>query len=770
MNVLHASALGTLVLVAVSAPATAQLEPARQLAPLHVPIHTAADDEGAAYGIWGAAESYKASFHDGMTFVPYLGAEYPHNQPWSWRTTAATVGGVPLLEPGAEPESVQGQYRYEYRFGGITEAYDVRVDGLEQTFVVSQLPARGDLVITGAVTSKLRAERSDTAQQALTFIDERGTPIVGYGEAWAFDANGSRTPVTTAHRDGRITLTVPGGWLARAALPVVVDPLLTRQQVFGFSEVIKTVDIGRDEEATSSARTMVTAVYAASTFDDDVYVRVCNDDFSWSSIVYYDTTTNWDSDGATCAFVGGADRWVVAFRRWFTSNPLNHSRIRCHVHDSGSASGSTSVTGMATPSGWNEWRPDVGGVLSFRDGSNALVVYQVEDNSLTGGSMSETDRSSVRGVLFDATTTNGAFGASFPILDVSSADIERPSVDQVAVGGPAFSWVCAMQSYTNSVVMDDWDVLVRRVEQDGTVAGSVWATGVAPQNTRHQFAPVVDGSHGRYAVAFATTTVASQPTKSANIRGTSVWVQRFDWAHGLSAPTDQPAVELISDVARVYETGCIAYDRRSRSHFAIGCRTIGNAQPAAIGMRVGFRGHLTEGPTTLHAQGSSAPSQLACTYDESARRSLFAYGWNAGTNQPVVAHPMVFAPVAADQSTGFGCSSAQIQWDGYQQIGGQTDRLRVDQAQTNSIHILFASTAAIDVLLPLADVGPGCRLLVDVFGPDYITMLDLRVGSSVTWYIPLLEWFTPTTLYFQDWMLDNGILTSTQRLEVPIVK
>jgi hypothetical protein len=764
----HASALGTLVLVAVSAPATAQLQAARQLAPLHVPIHTAADDEGAAYGIWGAAESYKASFHDGMTFVPYLGAEYPHNQPWSWRTTAATVGGVPLLEPGAEPESVQGQYRYEYRFGGITEAYDVRVDGLEQTFVVSQLPARGDLVITGEVTSALRAPARDAAQQALTFVDENGTPIVGYGEAWAFDADGARTPVTTAHVDGRITLTVPGEWLAHAALPVVVDPLLYLAQVFGYLQTIQTVDIGHDEEALA-ANVMVVAVYSASQFDNDVYARVCNDDYSSQHNVYADSSTTWDSREARCAFVGGANRWVLVFRRYFVQNPIRVSLLRCHVHDSGSTTLGTSVSGMATPVGFNEWRPDIGGVRSYMAGSHALVVYQREDNTNTAGHWDNVAESRVYAVLFDATTPAGTFGAPFPVLATAGYDFERPSVNQVARGGSSFSWVCAMQAYANSVALDDWDVLVRRIENDGTMSGNVWQSDLAPQNTHHQMAPAVDGIDGRYAVTFATTTVASQPTKSTNVRGTSVWVQRFDWPHGsLPYPADQPPVEVLSDVDRIYETGCIAIDTWDSSHFAVGCRTL-SAAPDAIGMRVGFRGQLTEGPFPLLSQPGATFTQVACTFDHGNRNFLFAYGRRLGTNQLAIGHTLGYAPVAPSQQSGFGCNATQLFWIGTQQIGAEFEDLTA-VSSPNALHIMLASTATLDVPVPLAGVEPGCRMLVDVFGPGYIGILDARVGSFVGWDIPLFENFTPTTLYFQDWILENGVLSSSKRLEVEIVK
>ena len=48
------------------------------------------------YGIWAAGTAYKASFHDGMTFYPLLGRDYPRNQPWSWHTTSVRVGSREL--------------------------------------------------------------------------------------------------------------------------------------------------------------------------------------------------------------------------------------------------------------------------------------------------------------------------------------------------------------------------------------------------------------------------------------------------------------------------------------------------------------------------------------------------------------------------------------------------------------------------------------------------------------------------------------------------
>ena len=62
------------------------------------------------------------------------------------------------------------------------------------------------------------------------------------------------------------------------------------------------------------------------------------------------------------------------------------SRLRFQVRPSGNrAFSSVAQLDIATPGGSQYWRPDVGGVESFAAGDRALVVYQSEDNSATGG-------------------------------------------------------------------------------------------------------------------------------------------------------------------------------------------------------------------------------------------------------------------------------------------------------------------------------------------------------------------------------------------------
>tara|TARA_R110002094_G_scaffold154604_3_gene141877 strand:+ start:1353 stop:1688 length:336 start_codon:yes stop_codon:yes gene_type:complete len=65
-----------------------------KMSPVVFPIHTQeADPEGGAYGTWAAGADYKVSFDNGASFIPYLGPDYPKNQPLRWQTDLPQFGG-----------------------------------------------------------------------------------------------------------------------------------------------------------------------------------------------------------------------------------------------------------------------------------------------------------------------------------------------------------------------------------------------------------------------------------------------------------------------------------------------------------------------------------------------------------------------------------------------------------------------------------------------------------------------------------------------------
>lgn len=750
--------------------ATALAQAPAPLPELRTPIHTAAPDLGVPYGTWAAGGSYKASFHDGMTFVPYLGSDYPRNQPWSWRTTSARLGNTGLL--ARAPVHRQAAWRYEYDHGGLVEAYDVRGDGLEQTFVLHSLPAAGDLVITGAVTSALRAIDVEPAHQGLVFHDADGQPIVDYGAAWAIDARGARLPLATGHRAGTITLTVPGEWLAQAALPVVVDPLLARNSVMASQPVIQSVDVGRDDEAVTHTLLFAVTV-AASQFDDDVRVILDTDNAAAGAEVYSDITTNWDSDGAACAFVAGANRWVIVLRRYFPSNAIRESQLRGHVHGSGSLTLNTGYVSLLPLAGINDWRPDIGGVKANAAGSQALIVFQRENNTNTAGHWANIDDSAAYGVLFDATTTSGTFGAPFPIWELLDLDVERPTVNQVAEGGTSFSWVCAMQNYDHTILFgDEWSVRCRRIRNNGVLSNVAWFATV-PMVGWQQLAPVVEGMAGRYLVTYVQADPAVLPAHTGASRGRQLITERIDWPHNSLSPVNpHPPAVVVSATADILEPTGLAFDFEDRSHWTIGYRTTATTVPSAHAVRVGYQGQVTEGPLTLHSVAGQPNSGVRCTWDPRNDRAVCAYGVNVSPTSRVYSHPLVYATPAPLVTSGASCHpGAVLGWDGNRQIGAEFNALTVTGAGNNDLHLVVIAVATLDLPLQLPGMPPGCSLLVDILGPGYVGTLPLGVGSSGGWPVPLPEHLPPLTGYFQDWLLDpNGVFSMTARLEVPLVR
>jgi hypothetical protein len=740
---------------------------------VRTPIHTAAPDMGFAYGTWAASDDYKVSFHDGMEFVPYLGGSYPVTQKLRWRTTSAKVGEVELIT-GA-PVHEHSDYRYEYRFGPLTEAYDVLAPGLEQTFVLTQRPSVGDLVIRGAVDSLLQSRTVAAAHQALTFVDADGHAIVEYGRAFAYDRNGSRVDITTAYADGVVTLTVPGGWLATAALPIVVDPLLTRVSVTtwtgAFGEV-EGVDVARDDVATT-ANVMFAYVRRASATDSDLYLRLTNDSFSGNAVVFSDITTQWDTDQVSCCFVGGVDRFAAVFRRFFPASIPTLSQIRCKLHNSGSTTPSTNVGALVPGSGLNDWRPDVGGIEGFSTGSNAYVVFQREDNGV-GTNFLNTSASKVYGGLLDASTPNGTFAPPIELSPSSLSDSERPSVTKNAAGGTAFSWVCVFQRITSLSTTDDWDLIGKRIAQDGSVSTGTFLSDLGGGSVlTHQLGPVVEGNGGRYAVAFTAVDQASVPFATTLITGKQVVIERFDWPQTASSPTgNYPPVLLRNFTDRRWETTGIAFDTNTESHWTVGYRSI---PPLGDGglfyQRCGYDGGVTEGHTTMYFVSGQLPVGGNAVFDNDNDTVLFGYGVD-DASLSVFGHAVTYVTPAPTSRFGFGssCSGATLQWRGSQQIGSQFSGPSVSGAPSTAIHfmVLALSTADVPVITP--PVFPGCRLLVPAAGPNYLGYFPPAIGSSANFPLPLPPLLNSQTLHFQDWYLDGSFLYSTERLTVPIIK
>lgn len=750
-----------------------------------IPIHTQDPDPvGGAYGIWAAGTKYKVSFHGDMTFVPYLGADYPHNQPFAWRTTAVRHGDEALLRNGETCERQQGQLQYRYQYGRFTEVYDVRAEGLEQSFVVPRPAAGGgDLVVEGRIDTGLRAGAKGAAHQALQFVDEQGQMILTYGEAYAIDAAGRKTGITTQLADDRITLTVPATWLADATWPVTIDPILT-PVLLDWGTGRESVDICRDDTANDR---MYVFIRAASTTDKDVYARIVEDDYSAGTYVFNDLNTTWSHQQIRVATADSPPKYCVVFDRDFTSS--SQSAIRYHVHDSGDLTLSTTVAFLTWSSSIQDWRPAVGGTLLGSLGDKMLIVYQRD----AGTTLVNTANSEVWGSVIDITGTSPVAGTPFRINPLSSGDRdqERPAVNKQATPVTNTVWMCVWQEYWNAnpTLPDDWDTAGRLVDATGAVSTGAWFTQHAANDTHHQLGPVVAGANGRYCVAYALGDKTIINFKTSAINGTSVNAERLNWPNFNGNATKFNETTLWGPHAdRRWRVGGIAYDSNSDSHWALSSLsdTVYSGTGNVYLDRVGYNGAGLESATLFAAPVNFNGDPGGVVFDDDSIEMATAWIQNDTTATPqstgvgphdIFATSFTYpAPSSAPTMSGTSCSSVTVGWtptatSSGQQIGSEFTRVTFSGAPANSAHFMAVSLAPINVLLINPAVGNGCRLLVDN-GANLLGFMPLTVGSSGSMALPLPEWLPTMTLYFQDWYLDpaQNLFFSTQRLSVPIRK
>ena len=118
-----------------------------------------------------------------------------------------------------------------WRAPGILERFSARGDGVEQCFLLKEMPrGNGNLEIVCALSYARMLPLPPRADRAggIGFVNTRGGMVARYGEVVVRDANMrgiSIEPKLAA--DGRsLAFSVPSDWLARATYPVVVDPLI----------------------------------------------------------------------------------------------------------------------------------------------------------------------------------------------------------------------------------------------------------------------------------------------------------------------------------------------------------------------------------------------------------------------------------------------------------------------------------------------------------------------------------------------------------------
>lgn len=700
-----------------SAPSQGQLSsPQAVITDWHVPIHSQpADPVGGAYGTWAAELTFKASFHDGFAFYPFLGASYPHNLPVRWTTESVTAGGEPQVDCTRAPQHANTASKYEYRFDGMTETYDVRADGVEQSFVLANRPANaGDVVITGRIATELTAAAVAAAKQAIVFHDADGNELVRYGEAIAIDARGQRFDVLTAYDGSHVRLTVPAATVAAATFPLVVDPLLARVSIatwgaatFGLASY---PEVGRDDESTASnVMTFYSRQFSATDFDG--YARLTDDDFSNTALVYTDVTTSWSTLRAGTAFVAAADRWVLCLQRNFSTTTT--TRVRVVFHDKGNTTLNSGLLVFHDPNaGECDWYPAVGGTNGFSgSGVNALLVYQAD----VSPTITNTTTSQVYSVLCDASART--IGTRVELDNsVANGDNEFPDVNQESNGGTS-SWVVAFEQYNNSITNDDVDVILSRVTSTGTIAGYGFA-GPATGSPTHKLQPQVSGRNGRYCVSMVRSNTR---TSNGGGFGSEILVERFDWPENAATPTKLGPNTLDASAPADFINGGLAFDDNSASHWALvyqrGGYTVGNC----FVRRVGYSGGNTEVATLYSGPNGAYSPAVAFNDDANEFQCVYASTDNPPTGQNVYGHRFIYPTTAINVGYGTGCGPGSISATN-PFAGSEFFRVFLSGVPNPTLAVLIVCGGTANI--PLDGLGmTGCTNLID---------LGIQFGSIVT--------------------------------------
>lgn len=172
--------------------------------------------------LWAVGANWKASFGaDGVTYIPITGSVDQVPQPVRFGLSRASSADFGLAVTAPTAVSRDGD-SIELARGAVREVWHLSPYEIEQTFVIDALPTRGDLVLSVELDTLIPRRRRS---EELHFEGSDG--VIRYGRAIAIDASGRRVDVARVATPEGFELRVDAAFLADAALPLVVDPIIS---------------------------------------------------------------------------------------------------------------------------------------------------------------------------------------------------------------------------------------------------------------------------------------------------------------------------------------------------------------------------------------------------------------------------------------------------------------------------------------------------------------------------------------------------------------
>jgi hypothetical protein len=574
-------------------------------------------DEG-RLGARGA--SYKTEFApNGFTYTPFFGARAARNAPLALSVASVSVGNEPI-EFEAGVAAARSNDRVAFDRGAFVESYELAPTSIEQKFTFESLPRVGDLSVRILVDGDFAASRD---AQGILFTHVLGT--VRYGTATVVDANGASAPVQETLDGLTIVLTVPASFLADAAFPITIDPIVTTIVIDTTDQDDFNTDVAF--EVTSNSWGVVYEETFSATDHDLFYMRL-NANGTPSLQGSYIDTTNVNFTNPSIA----SNRLSHSFCVVAESGLPGAHIIRGLVFDSSSLPNASPFRIDDNTAAGDKLNPVVGGDPSEAAPTNYLVVWErvlsatdhdIHARLIDGGG-------AIQGSTIFVNNSGGTID-SHPAISKTDGDV--PSADQ--------AWNVVWQRTFNSI---DEDILGARVRWDGVVLASAFVIdGSALNTTNPAVSPVtdVDFSLPRYLVVYERPFGDNHNIGATMMTGTtSVTSVDLSELENVAA-LDQLAPRVDTDGAQFAVTyrenfapGFIDYDTYVTPVFYVDSSLGVNGLRSSLGTTGGIEGRAS---IAARHGGGEASHDFMCVWDRQLlpERDIFGGLFTISVGGPV---------------------------------------------------------------------------------------------------------------------------------------
>ena len=453
----------------------------------------------------GAGPDFKVRFDEGgLEYVPALGSGADRNYPLSFRLESIHRGSVELARGSDAAPTERGNAVEYLHAGGVVERYDVRPEGVAQSFTFPSRPAgSGELVVRGRIETDLVPDRLGESPAGFRF-ELPGVGAVSYGGVTGISADGREADGTLRLDGGAIELVLPAEFVDGAAYPMVLDPLIgTDILINGFTDE-KDPDVAYDAT-------------------NDLYLDV------WERVF---SATDFDIRGQRVDALGGLISGPILIESSVSlvaSNPavaninLRDAFVVCYessgdVLARGVAAATGNLTNQITVAGTSAFERDVdvGGDSALFD-DDVLAVWTAFEN----GSGS---------IMAAQVSISAAFNLfTFDLTQIGNGDDEVPSISESG-GADGRYLIVWERDFTV-----DHDIQAAVVDRNLTLLDEVTIiTSVGPDERR----PACDGDGTEWIVAYEKDEPGG-PTSSDDIVARAV---TFDAAASLASVTTPEVV------------------------------------------------------------------------------------------------------------------------------------------------------------------------------------------------------------------------------------